>query len=140
MRKGIQGIAVVIGLLWANVVAAQEVIPAEPDIEATIGAQIDAFQADDFAKAFTYASPKIQGIFGTAQNFGTMVRQGYPMVWRPARYEMLQLVETSSGPVQVVLFEDAAGVLHEAGYLMALVDGVWRIAGVHIRKRPGVGT
>ena len=38
-----------------------------------------AFKAVDFAQAFTYA-PNIKGMFGTADRFGMMVRNGYPMV------------------------------------------------------------
>ena len=34
------------------------------DIQATISRQLEAFQLDDFAEAFSYASPSIQSIFG----------------------------------------------------------------------------
>ena len=54
------------------------------DIEATIGRQLEAFRADAFDDAFTFASPMIQGLFRTPETFGEMVRNGYPMVWRPA--------------------------------------------------------
>ena len=114
---------------------------AEPDdsIQAVIADQIAAFQANDVARAFGHAAPNIQRIFETPQRFGQMVRQGYPMVWRPARYEWLKIVQTDFGPVQVVLFEDQRGQLHEAGYLMEQVDGVWRINGVKLREVEGVG-
>ena len=114
---------------------------AEPDdsIQAVIADQIAAFQANDVDRAFTHAAPNIQKIFETPQRFGQMVRQGYPMVWRPARYQWLKIVQTEVGPVQVVLFEDQSGSLHEAGYLMEQVDGVWRINGVKLRKVEGVG-
>ena len=108
-------------------------------IRSVIEGQLSAFQANDLDGAFAFASPMIQQKFGDPQNFGQMVRSGYPMVWRPARHEMLDLVETSSGLVQVVLFEDAAGGLYEAGYLMQMINGEWRINGVHVRRRPGVG-
>ena len=113
----------------------------EPDdsIQAVIADQIAAFQSNDVDRAFTHASPNIQRIFRTPKRFGQMVQQGYPMVWRPARYQWLKIVETGSGPVQVVLFEDQSGRLHEAGYLMQQVDGVWRINGVKLRELAGVG-
>ncbi len=111
-----------------------------PEVEDTINQQIEAFKADDFAEAFTFATPTLQRLFQSPQNFERMVINGYPMVWRPARYELLKLVETEAGLVQVVLFEDASGMLHDAGYLMQQIDGVWRINGVHVRVRPGVGT
>ena len=108
-------------------------------IQAVIADQISAFQTNDVERAFTHAAPNIQRIFGTPERFGEMVQQGYPMVWRPARYEWLQIVQTDFGPVQVVLFEDLSGRLHEAGYLMEQVDGIWRINGVKLRARAGVG-
>ena len=118
---------------------AQAEEPAD-SIQAVIESQLQAFQASDVETAFTYASPGIQRIFQTPQNFGRMVEFQYPMVWRPRRHEMMQFLETNAGPVQVVLFEDASGQLHEAGYLMELVEGNWRIAGVKLRRLPGVGT
>jgi len=59
------------------------------EIKAVIGNQIEAFLADDFATAFTFASPMIREIFRTPENFGSMVRNGYPMVWRPAEIRYL---------------------------------------------------
>ena len=111
----------------------------QDSIRMVIEDQLAAFQRNDLETAFSFASPTIQQKFGSPQNFGQMVQNGYPMVWRPARHEMLDLVETDFGPVQVVLFEDAFGRLHEAGYLMKQIDGIWRINGVHVRKAPGVG-
>lgn len=114
---------------------------AEPDdsIQAVIADQIAAFQNSDVDRAFTHASPNIQRIFETPSRFGQMVEQRYPMVWRPARYEWLKVVQTQLGPVQVVLFEDQNGRLHEAGYLMEQIDGVWRINGVKLREVEGIG-
>ena len=68
-----------------------------------------------------------------------MVKRGYPMVWRPARFEMGDIIETAQGPVQLVIIEDQSGQMHEAGYLMTEIDGIWRINGVHVREMPGVG-
>lgn len=112
--------------------------PAD-SIQSVITDQISAFQANDVERAFTHASPNIQQKFGDPGNFGRMVQMGYPMVWRPKRYEMRELVETDAGLVQVVLIEDASGSMHEAGYLMQQIDGLWRINGVHVRALPQVG-
>ncbi|MEM7059832.1 MAG: DUF4864 domain-containing protein [Pseudomonadota bacterium] len=113
---------------------------ASTDIQSVIQSQLDAFQKNDLETAFGFASPTIQQKFGSPETFGRMVRNGYPMVWRPASREWRQLVQTDAGPVQVVLFEDSSGRLHEAGYLMQQIDGIWRINGVHVRQAPGVGT
>jgi hypothetical protein len=88
------------------------------DIEMTIRSQIDAFLADDFATAFTFASPTIKGVFGNPENFGAMVRQGYPMVYRPSDVKMLERREVGGAMVQRVLVTDAAGKSHVLDYQM----------------------
>ena len=68
MRKSVY--AMLFSACLALPVAAQEA-----PIQKTIQSQIDAFLADDFARAFTFASPNIKGIFGTPENFGAMVKK-----------------------------------------------------------------
>lgn len=109
-------------------------------IRAVIQDQIADFQANDLPGAFAHASPAIQDIFGTPDNFGRMVQSGYPMVWRPAVVEMRGLTQTPKGWVQTVVFQGQDGHLAEADYLMQLIDGQWRIAGVTLRALPGVGS
>ena len=62
MRKAVH--AVLLAVCLALPVAAQE----EP-IRNTIQSQIEAFQADDFARAFTFASPDDQGDVRHAREF-----------------------------------------------------------------------
>jgi len=78
-------------------------------IEAIITDQIAAFQADDFARAFSFASPTIKGLFGTPQNFGMMVQRGYPMVYRPNSVRMLELRDVDGQLWQRVMVTDHAG-------------------------------
>lgn len=128
--------ALTLWLLLPTPVLAQ----AGDSIEGVIRRQIEAFLQDDFATAFTFASPGIQGMFGTPQNFGRMVRQGYPMVWRPSDLRFLGVEDRGGRRVQTVMIEDAAGTLHMLEYSMVQVDGAWRIAGVRILRAPEVGT
>ncbi|HUS54026.1 MAG TPA: DUF4864 domain-containing protein [Thermohalobaculum sp.] len=109
-------------------------------IQSVISAQVEALRANDLTAAFAYASPFIQSKFGTPENFGRIVATGYPVILRPAGYDMLGLVDTSGGPVQNVMFQDRGGRLFEAAYQMQMVDGVWRINGVVLRAYPGVGS
>jgi len=100
-------------------------------IQNVISAQIEAFQQDDFETAFTFASPKIQMLFGSPESFGKMVRNGYPMVWRPSDVKFLRQ-KTDSGVVfQEMRFFDASGVGHAFIYEMVDVSGSWKINGVH---------
>jgi hypothetical protein len=99
------------GLLTAAFLALPALAQEEP-IQKTIQSQLDAFQADDFARAFTFASPNIKGIFGTAENFGAMVKNGYPMVHRPAEVQMGELREVAGNLWQRVKIIDQAGRGH----------------------------
>ncbi|MCL6282962.1 DUF4864 domain-containing protein [Ruegeria sp. 2012CJ41-6] len=107
------------------------------EIEANIRAQIDALKADDFVTAFSFASPSIQRMFGTPENFGAMVRSGYPMVWRPAEVRFLELREVSGQLWQKVMITDAAGHVHVLDYQMVEVENGWKINGVHLLDAPG---
>ncbi len=102
------------------------------EIEANISAQIQAFKADDFVTAFTFASPNIQRLFGDPDNFGVMVRRGYPMVWRPAEVRFLELREISGALWQKVMITDGDGRVHLLDYQMIQQEGRWKINGVQL--------
>ncbi len=102
------------------------------EIEANISAQIQAFKADDFATAFTFASPNIQRLFGDPENFGIMVRRGYPMVWRPADVRFLELREISGALWQKVMITDGDGRVHLLDYQMIRQENGWKINGVQL--------
>ncbi len=110
-----------------------------PGIEATIQGQFDAFVAQDVTGAFSFASPMIKGIFGTAENFGTMVQQGYPMVWNPANVRMLELRTVAGNLWQRVLVTDQGGRTHLLDYQMVETPEGWQINGVQLLPDAGVG-
>jgi hypothetical protein len=111
---------------------------AAADIARTIQGQLDAFLADDFATAFTFASPGIRQMFRTPERFGEMVRSGYPMVWRPAQVRYLERRELEGRTVQRVMIIDQRGGLHLLDYLMIRTGEGWQIAGVQLLSG-GVG-
>lgn len=111
----------------------------DPAVEATIQHQFDAFIAGDVTTAFSYAAPNIQGIFGTPENFGLMVQQGYPMVWHPSSVKYLNLRQGPGGTFQKVAITDQAGALHVLEYQMIQGEGGWVIGGVQILQEPEVG-
>ena len=115
---------------WADPLGADD----SRAVRATIEAQLQALAAGDAVAAFGHASASIRRQFGDAQAFIEMVRQGYPMVIRPAATAFFQ-AEWADGAVrQVVQFRDAAGRNWLATYqLVKLVDQPgqpWRINGV----------
>jgi len=109
------------------------------DIRAVISKQIEAFKADDFARAFTYASPNIRRMFGDSARFGRMVREGYPMVWRPADVRFSGLSEEGGRTVQSVLMTDTGGALFIVDYEMIPEGDGWRINGVQLRRSGAAG-
>ena len=111
----------------------------EAPIQNTIQSQLNAFMADDFATAFTFASPTIKGLFGTSENFGLMVRNGYPMVHRPRDVKMLELREVAGNLWQKVMITDQQGRTHILDYQMVETAEGWQINGVQILPSPGVG-
>ncbi|TNF17804.1 MAG: DUF4864 domain-containing protein [Rhodobacteraceae bacterium] len=117
---------------------AQDVQPRNPEIEAVIGSQIEAFQADDVARAFDFASPVIRRMFVTPENFGLMVQRGYPMVWRPGEVSFLDLAEIDGALWQRVEIIDRAGVRHYLGYRMEPGADGWKIAGVQFLEAPDI--
>lgn len=127
--------ALALGLTFS--VAADEAPNAA--IQSTINNQIAAFQVDDFAKAFTYASPNIKRIFGTAENFGSMVRNGYPMVHHPSAVRMLELRDENGVLWQRVLITDNSGNSHVLEYQMIETADGWQINAVQILPKAGVG-
>jgi hypothetical protein len=104
-------------------------------IVSVIRQQLDAFQRDQAIEAFSYASPTIQGIFGTPENFMEMVRTGYGAVYRPREVQFGDILPSAGGPTQRVLFVGPDGVPVEALYFMQLQpDGQWRINGVQVLR------
>jgi hypothetical protein len=108
-------------------------------ITSVIQDQIDALLQDDFATAFTFASPNIKSMFGNAERFGLMVQRGYPMVWRPADVKYLELEDVNGRLWQKVLITDQAGVVHVLGYQMIETENGWQINGVQVLPAPQVG-
>ena len=124
-------------LALAALVAFPDTARADP--RAVIEAQIEAFQEDDFVSAFDYASDNIRRAFGTPERFGRMVRQGYPMVHRPANLRFLDLVEHGGQTLQRLMIADQAQRLHLLEYEMIETDAGWRINGVRILRGSGTG-
>ena len=108
-------------------------------ISETIQSQMDAFKARDAEAAFQFASPNIKGMFGTPERFGTMVEQGYPMVWNNDEVQYLELREIAGRLWQKVMIRDASGGLTMLDYQMIETPEGWQINGVQILPMPGIG-
>jgi hypothetical protein len=130
-------LAFALSIFLACAATAQE--SAETAIEGVIQGQIDAFQQDDFATAFDFASPSIKEIFGDVDTFGRMVRESYPMVWHPSDVQFGELREENGMLWQRVIVTDGAGTAHELDYQMIETADGWQINGVFLLRAQGVG-
>ena len=117
--------------------AAQEA-PDQAAIEAVITDQLQDFNARDVPGAWEHASPMIQGIFGTPENFGDMVQNGYPMVWDNSDARFLELRDENGELRQKVMVEDAEGRAWILDYEMVELPEGWRINGVQVLPAPDV--
>ena len=118
---------------------AQPATAQEEPIQSTITAQIEAFRAADFERAFTFASPTIKQIFRTPQNFGAMVVTGYPMVVNPAEVEMQDLRTVGGALWQRVRVTDQQGQAYLLDYQMIEGPDGWLINAVQLQKAADVG-
>jgi hypothetical protein len=120
----------------AHAQAVKPLAPAEAAaIRTVIESQIAAFRADDAPLAFSYAAPDIRAMFGSPDNFMRMVRQGYPVVYRPVSVLFRPPVDDAGEFIQAVELSDRDGVVWLALYRMQKTKegsdaGQWRIAGV----------
>ncbi|MEQ8710422.1 MAG: DUF4864 domain-containing protein [Rhodospirillales bacterium] len=106
---------------------------ADPDhgaIKSVIERQLAAFQNDDAALAYSFATPKIQQTFGSPEQFISMVRSGYPPVYRPQSVTFLDIIMLRGQLTQRVLLTGPDGVPTTAHYFMEQQeDGRWLIDG-----------
>lgn len=100
------------------------------EIEALIRDQFAAFAEGDAVEAYSYASPMIQGMFQTPENFGRMVQGGYPMIWSAEDVDLLGLRDEGGRLMQRLSVKGPDGGRFYFDYEMIRVDGQWRINGV----------
>jgi hypothetical protein len=104
-----------------------------------IAEQISAFNADDGTRAFSYATPSLQQLFATPDNFMAMVKRGYQPVYRQQSYRFAEtFADTAGRPAQKVIFVDQAGKVWTAVYTFERQpDGTWRISGCVLLEARG---
>lgn len=124
-------------------------VPAAPAVSAAdakavrqiIEAQLAAFAADDADKAFSFAAPGIRAMFGSAERFLAMVREGYPAVYRPASVSFLKPEWIEGKLIQRVQMSDADGAPWMVVYeLERQRDRTWRIAACVAARGAGRST
>ncbi len=131
----------IFGIILGFLMFVTPAVAQESDaIEDVIANQLSAFNDRDVQTAWSFASPMIQGLFGNPENFGTMVEQGYPMVWTNSDVQFLELREIAGQFYQKVMVRDATGQRHVMEYAMIDTPAGWLINGVSELPLPDVGT
>ncbi|SFD50650.1 protein of unknown function [Sulfitobacter brevis] len=133
----LKAIMTVLGGLVLSALLSFAVAAQQTEIESTINSQFEAFKADDFERAFDFATPSLQQLFQSPENFKRMVTTGYPMVWRPGEVRYLELKEIGGSIFQRVQVTDAKGFTHLLLYQMVETEAGWRIASVQLLDAPG---
>ena len=110
------------------------------EFQRIIAAQISAFRADDGPTAYSFAAPVVRNIFPTPEIFMSMVRRGYPQVYRPQSFNFTEaLIDPMGRPAQKMLVIGPDGKTYEALYSMEKQpDGTWRISGCTLLEIPGL--
>jgi len=130
-------VSIVLAVVWlAGAAAAQAAGISKGDarkVRSVIEAQLSAFAADDAKRAFSYAAPGIREMFGTPERFMAMVREAYPVVYRPAAVSFLQPEAIDGLVIQAVEMTDARGGVWTAVYrLERQRNRAWRITACEI--------
>lgn len=134
-------LAVVLLAFMSLAVFAQSISETEKsEFQRIISAQISAFRADDGPTAYSFAAPVVRNIFPTPEIFMSMVKQGYPQVYRPQAFNFTEaLIDPLGRPAQKMRVVGPDGKTYEALYSMEKQpDGTWRISGCTLLEIPGL--
>ena len=110
--------------------------PAQTEAaQGVISAQIGAFRSGDHDRAFGFAAPNLQRMFGGTDQFIAMVRQGYGPIFGANNVRFGRSRMDGETLFQEVLLTGPKGKDWSALYTMRQEkDGSWRIHGVQMRE------
>ena len=107
----------------------------EEKIISVVSAQLQAFQDDDFEKAYSYASPTIKTIFPDYKKFRDMVVGQYQAVYRPKSINIGSVSTEGGVPFLEVYLVDPDGIFVTAIYSMQQQEnGSWLINGCFLSQ------
>lgn len=131
MTKIIQTLAVL--AILAGPASAQDLT-----IDDVITQQLQAFRDRDVQEAWQFASPTIKELFGTPEAFGTMVQNGYPMVWDNSDVRFLDQDNLGAFVRQEVQIQGPGGLFYILDYQMIETLQGWQIDAVQVIPAPEV--
>jgi Domain of unknown function (DUF4864) len=127
-----------------NQSAAEKVAPPKPvlsksdreKMQRVITLQLRAFERNDEAIAFSYATADTRKVFGTPRQFMDMVRSGYAPLLKHSSREFLEAASVNGLTIQPVKFLTTDGDIVVAFYTMERqADNEWRIGGCELAPK-----
>ena len=124
-----------------NQSTAEKVVPAKSTlsksdrekIQRVITLQLRAFERNDAAIAFSYATADTRKVFGTPRQFMEMVRSGYAPLLKHGSREFLEAANVNGLTIQPVKFFTTDDDIVVALYTMERqADNEWRIGGCEL--------
>ncbi len=107
------------------------------ELSAVIDAQLAAFRANDYPKAYTFAAAGIKTMFPVGE-FEKMVRGNYAVIAGSTRTEYGIAFDTGEEAAVHVRIESADKKSVEYQYLLTKEEGSWKIGGVSEVKAEGL--
>jgi Domain of unknown function (DUF4864) len=105
-------------------------------IQRVITLQLRAFERNDEAIAFSYATADTRKVFGTPRQFMDMVRSGYAPLLKHSSREFLEAANVNGLTIQPVKFLTTDGDIVVALYTMERqADNEWRIGGCELAPK-----
>jgi hypothetical protein len=120
---------------------AEDAAPAPEVWQATITSQIVAFREHDADAAFSFAAAPFHKAFtDSRQFFFAIMGSGYTPIMTSTSHSFGSYKVLEDGRVgQIVHFVDDDQSLYDAVYALSLEDGAWRVNGVQLIRKPGMG-
>ena len=111
--------------------------PVKQELTAVIDAQLAAFRANDYPKAYTFAAGGIKEMFAV-ESFESMVKTAYPLIAGSAKADYGLAFDTGEEAVVNVTVENAQGRRAQYQYTLSKEQGAWKITGVVEQKPEGL--
>ena len=122
MAKTLPALALALTVLSAPAFA--QSVDTQSASRTVISSQIDAFRAEDGARAYSFAAPNVKRFVRTPEAFMGMVRKGYEPVYNPRSYTFGRFLARDSQLFQEVLITGPKGKEWVALYtLQVQADG-----------------
>ena len=130
-----------VSVLMTSGAALAQQVAEDPDWQATVTGQIEAFRAKDAPGAFRFAAAPFQPAFPSAEAFFvTIIGSGYAPIMESSSHSFgsFQRMDEASVAQQVTLTGNDLS-RYEAIYLLTEEAGGWRVSGVQLVRTPAMG-